>query len=60
MWHKVNQTLIGIGVPRKLIVPLTLLFVIELMISIPQMIGLSAMVAWIPHREGNGILTWIF
>lgn len=50
----------GMRVPRKLTVPITLLPVIELMMSTPQTIGLPAISAWIPHLDGNGILTLIF
>ncbi|CAI8944912.1 hypothetical protein EMIT0210MI2_250036 [Priestia megaterium] len=50
----------GMRVPRKLTVPDTLLPIIELMMSTPQIMGLPAISAWIPHRDGNGILTLAF
>ena len=45
------------GLPRKLTVPTTLLFVIESMMSVPQIIVLPAIEEWIPQTDGNGKLT---
>ncbi|KZR56920.1 hypothetical protein A3781_20570 [Bacillus badius] len=52
--------IIGIGVPRKLTVPITLVPIMELMVSIPLMIGLPAIEASIPHTDGNGILIMVW
>lgn len=49
--------LIGIGIPRKLTVPTTLLSTMESMVSIPLIMDLPAIEASIPHTDGNGILT---
>lgn len=52
--------IIGIGVPRKLTVPITLVPIMELMVSIPLMIGLPAIEVSIPHTDGNGILIMVW
>lgn len=49
--------LIGIGIPRKLTVPTTLLSTMESMVSIPLIMDLPAIEASIPHTDGKGILT---
>ena len=48
--------LIGIGIPRKLTVPTTLLSTMESMVSIPLIMDLPNR-SINPHTDGKGILT---